>query len=627
MRSWLLLFFTSALAAQEITAVRGSQPIVKRDSSGYYYVLQTTSTEALLTTPGAFQTRFGGGTCIVGFRFPTPGPCDDLYLRKFDKDASTLLAATYIGGTGAEGASLLAVDGTGVYIFGSSSSPDFAGENPQSKLTSVLLRLSADLTSLQRFERFPNQIAVVDIALAKAGLFLAAYNFVEKRDPQTLALNWRQDNDTVLDRVSLATLENGDLLVAASKSLHRLRGGDGETLFRLSLPGAIEVRTLPLAPNRILVFGANNDKPLYRGFYAVYDDQGANLEPNRFLGRRIDAALIQDAKLILFGDAFRGLDTTPDAPIRCFGNFAPAFIARLDALSLQPKFVTYTGLSQAARVLNFNPNELLIIEADRVHSLALPTPVPPASALCLEQSAASYAATSGRLNLIGGESPTFGAVVPGDFLTFFGAGINAEPIRFEPDRTGFLPTQHQGLRFLADGQPLGILEIGSNSISVAFPYNLGPQVNLTLEREGRLSNPIRLRTAALSPLPLGISGRSRFLFDAVFRGGELAGPSNPVRPGDEITIYFSGTGALDRDVDPFLTLKSLPLPKPIVPISARLFQSGLQELLYAGSMLGQLPGVLQVNIRISRNQTDFGPQLISVKFGEVEVDLPIFLAP
>jgi len=82
------------------------------DASGNAYVTGSTSSTDFPTTPGAVQPTYGGA--------------GDVFVTKLDPTGSTLLYSTYLGGSGDDASSGIAVDTLGnVYVTGYTSSTDF----------------------------------------------------------------------------------------------------------------------------------------------------------------------------------------------------------------------------------------------------------------------------------------------------------------------------------------------------------------------------------------------------------------------------------------------------------------------------------------------------------------------
>ena len=85
------------------------------DASGNAYVTGSTWSSDFPTTPGAFQSTNGGG----------PGP-DDAFVSKLNAAGSALIYSTYLGGSGVDQATGIAVDTLGnVYVTGWADSSDF----------------------------------------------------------------------------------------------------------------------------------------------------------------------------------------------------------------------------------------------------------------------------------------------------------------------------------------------------------------------------------------------------------------------------------------------------------------------------------------------------------------------
>ena len=83
------------------------------DTSGNAYVTGESSSDDFPTTPGAFQMTYNGGL-------------KDAFVAKLSAAGTALLYSTYLGGTGGEGGSGIAVDTTGnAHITGTTFSADF----------------------------------------------------------------------------------------------------------------------------------------------------------------------------------------------------------------------------------------------------------------------------------------------------------------------------------------------------------------------------------------------------------------------------------------------------------------------------------------------------------------------
>jgi hypothetical protein len=90
---------------------------VALDSAQNVYLAGTTSSTDLPVTLNAFQGTFGGGN-------------SDAYVMKLDSAGANILFASYLGGSGGEGCSGIALDSSGrVFVSGNTSSPNFPHKN------------------------------------------------------------------------------------------------------------------------------------------------------------------------------------------------------------------------------------------------------------------------------------------------------------------------------------------------------------------------------------------------------------------------------------------------------------------------------------------------------------------
>jgi len=114
------------------------------DTSGVATVTGLTRSSDFPTTPGAFQTTCGGGSCY---------PYNDAFVTKLNASGSALVYSTFLGGTGSDTGRGVAVDTNGVaYITGSTWSDDFPvtpgafQTTPQGSVDSFVTKLEMTLT-------------------------------------------------------------------------------------------------------------------------------------------------------------------------------------------------------------------------------------------------------------------------------------------------------------------------------------------------------------------------------------------------------------------------------------------------------------------------------------------------
>jgi len=147
---------------------------------------------------------------------------------------------------------------------------------------------------------------------------------------------------------------------------------------------------------------------------------------------------------------------------------------------------------------------------------------------------------------------------------------------------------------------------------VQVPYLLAPGAEATVEilREGNRRARVSLPVAATAPgvfTSAGGEGQA----SAILEDGTLHGETNPVRRGDALTLFATGSGAVSptlsegRVADTAIT--------PVAPISVTLAGQAAEMLSAAVAVTS--PGVLQLKIRVPE-QLSPGAQELLVRAGD-----------
>src|SRR5207237_829940 len=108
------LIYSTYLGGSANDGARG----IALDGQANAYVTGEAGSTNFPTTPGAFQTSFGGGNT-------TP------FVSKLNVNGNALLYSTYLGGNGFDVGKGIAVDGAGnAYVTGGATSTNFPTKNP-----------------------------------------------------------------------------------------------------------------------------------------------------------------------------------------------------------------------------------------------------------------------------------------------------------------------------------------------------------------------------------------------------------------------------------------------------------------------------------------------------------------
>jgi uncharacterized protein (TIGR03437 family) len=229
-----------------------------------------------------------------------------------------------------------------------------------------------------------------------------------------------------------------------------------------------------------------------------------------------------------------------------------------------------------------------------------------------------------RINaVVNAASYADGGVSPGMMVTIFGAGIGPPQIRhLAVGADGRLVTELLGTRVLFDGVPAPLIYVSATQSAAVVPYEVVARalVNVQVEYQGVRSASIVKSVVPVSP---GI-----FAADATGRGqGAMVSPNgrpntlaNPVRPGQNVEVYFTGEGLL-RDL---AATGAIAAGANVTRNTFTAEVGGLPATVtYAGAAPGNVFGFAQANVTIPMNLPNGGNLPLVLRSGGVSTQANI----
>lgn len=211
--------------------------------------------------------------------------------------------------------------------------------------------------------------------------------------------------------------------------------------------------------------------------------------------------------------------------------------------------------------------------------------------------------------VVSGHAPAFSAAsitnaasfttgfVPGSIITIFGSHLNNAEGILVADRFP-LPTELNGTVVKINGIPaplLGVANVnGQQQINLVVPFEIRFPATVIITNNGILSVPIRVDGLPFSPGIFTLGGTSGAIqHSADF---SLVTPSNSARSGEVLIIYATGLGPVEPPVDASMPAPASPPSRTVnTPIVA---VNGVPaEVLFSGLAPGYA-GLYQVNIRV-----------------------------
>ncbi len=211
------------------------------------------------------------------------------------------------------------------------------------------------------------------------------------------------------------------------------------------------------------------------------------------------------------------------------------------------------------------------------------------------------------------------AIAPGQMVVVWGSHLGPDqPAPLQQDANGMVTTSAGAVRVLFDGVPAPVVYASTTQCAVAVPYAaaLKATTHVQVEFQGVRSDPYEV--------PLTATGPGLFTADASGTGqGAILNEdgitrnsvSAPARPGSVVVLWGTGEGVTDPpgvDGRPAVDV----LPKPVAPVSVMI--GGLPASVeYAGAAPGNMPGLFQINARISANVVPGDKVPVVVTIGKV----------
>jgi uncharacterized protein (TIGR03437 family) len=196
-------------------------------------------------------------------------------------------------------------------------------------------------------------------------------------------------------------------------------------------------------------------------------------------------------------------------------------------------------------------------------------------------------------------------IAPGEIVSLFGYGIG--PATGVIAAGSVLPDELAGVQVTFNGLAAPLFYVQSDQINAQVPWELAGQTSAIVQ--------VSYPGIASIGTPVVVMPSLPGIFDIVNSDGSVNSPSNPARPGDYVSLYGTGGGAMNP---PGMTGSLWPLaPLSLLPppVSAAVGAEAA-GVLYAGSAPTLESGLFQINVRLPSDLTA-GAQLLSVTVGGV----------
>jgi uncharacterized protein (TIGR03437 family) len=207
--------------------------------------------------------------------------------------------------------------------------------------------------------------------------------------------------------------------------------------------------------------------------------------------------------------------------------------------------------------------------------------------------------------VVNGASFAGGSLAPGSAITITGTALSTTTAQFASTP----PTTLGGTTVTINGQAIPLFYVSPTQINGQLPFEISAgTASVKVMSNGATSIASSITVAAAAP-GIFLIGTNRA---AVTNGdGTVNTSANPTTPGDTLTIYFTGIGALDH---PVATGQPAPLSGPLsrasLPVTVTIGGQPA-ELVYAGLTPGSL-SLAQANVVVTNLSSGDYPVVITV---------------
>jgi len=543
------------------------------DAQGNVYVTGYTYSTDFPVTPGVVQSKNAGPTTpgvytALGAPYgpATIVPGGDVFVAKFANDG-TLVFSTFLGGSGSEIPTAIAVDPSGfIYVSGISASVDFpvtanalTGQGTQNFFT----RLSPNGTSLTYSTYFVSSILAFDVDSQSRAYLTgdsAGQSYVTILDTLT---------GTVVKSTVLSTLKPN--LAGAGAAI----AWNGQSLMLAVSPASLPYnfysgQTVPPQPGASYLF-------------QLRSDGGAILAETDLTQSRFDSILFDaSGNAYAFGHGTGPMPATPIQLLAAPCSVAPASFVLETNPAGTVVTATYFRQGDDTAVSVTSPAHMLLFRSASSSTVTMDISAQAAALFGCVANLASDVANQG--------------VAPGEIILITGTGLGpAQGIGAVPDASGQYPTSLGGVQVLFNSTAVPLLYVQANEIHAVAPFSLNTVTAVQVQYGNTSVTRLDARSASLNPGIFSVNGQGAI----INQDGTVNTPTNPAKLGSIVSVYCTGTGYLEIPVTdgmvapippPYNTLE---LANPVVK-----FAGVAGTTLWSGAAPGIVEGMTQINVQL-----------------------------
>ena len=538
------------------------------DSGGNVYIAGQTSSTDFPKAGSAYQGSLKGSGAA--------------FLCQVAPGGTSLVYATYFGGSGSDAAAGIAVTPSGtVYVVGSATSTD--------------LPTSSNAYQGTASANHENAFAAVFNPKQGGTGSLTYSTFLGGKDGATTANGVAVDAAGMIYVTGATNADDFPVSSGAFRSAYAgsySPGNDG-------IPGVGDAFITKLDTS-----ASGSGQLVYSTYFGgALDDQGFGIAVDAS-GRITVAGQTNSPGFPVTGNAFQRFDDGPSPTNQ-------GFVARFDPTksgNASLLYSTFLGGDQGDGLFSvaINPTGDLVAVAG---STASPNPPITPSAF---QKAFGGGSSNGYVaefnfaqsgpavrSVVNGASLVDTGLSPGLIFTVTGSGLGpSAPQQSELDAHGHIATTVAGVQVLVDNTPSPLLYVSEGQINAVVPYELanrlGDTVAVQVYNNGTGSNLLSDNAVIAAPAIFTSGNGQGIILNA---NNSLNGAGDPAAPGSTVRIFATGEGLINpAGVDGEFVSAQNP-PHPVLPV-VLMIGGANAAVTYAGTVPGLFEGFFEVDATI-----------------------------
>jgi uncharacterized protein (TIGR03437 family) len=215
--------------------------------------------------------------------------------------------------------------------------------------------------------------------------------------------------------------------------------------------------------------------------------------------------------------------------------------------------------------------------------------------------------SSGLATITNAASNLPGSIVPGEIIVIYGTALSidvsvtGQVLDYTTYPQGQEDNNINGLQVFINSVPAPLLYESATQIAAIVPYyppNFVGTATVQVVDNTATTAVILVQVAASEPEIFTANSSGSGQAAALNQNGSANSASNPASAGQAVVLFVTGDGLeTPAGVDGTINAQTLPLPTPLLPISATV--GGVAaKVQYAGAAPGEVQGIMQLNLLI-----------------------------